>query len=82
LAARVAEARGKRGARAGGYGVLSRSGDKGARLAGDARERGPRRGRKREKGSGRLEAPVAERRRTTTRGGVSRERERREEGES
>jgi hypothetical protein len=29
--------RGKRGERAGGYGELSRSGDKGVRLAGDAR---------------------------------------------
>jgi hypothetical protein len=59
--------------RPGGYGELSRSGDKGARLAGDARERGPRRGRKREKGSGRLEA--------LSRSGGERRRGRREPGE-
>jgi hypothetical protein len=50
---------GEKGARAGGYTVLSRSGA--ARwLADDVRERG-RGGRKEEKRSGRLEAPVAER---------------------
>jgi DNA invertase Pin-like site-specific DNA recombinase len=45
-------------------------------MAGDAGESGAAAGEKREKGSGRLEAPVAERRRATTRGEVSRERAR------